>query len=87
MNITESTLTCMACPTQIEGKVEDGRIFYFRARHGGWSLILGRYASIDNLIQMDINCHENIQRWSGGYEDGMAELEAMSIIMSCFKWA
>jgi len=25
-------------PTQAEGTLSDGRKFYFRARHGGWSL-------------------------------------------------
>lgn len=27
-----------ACPTQAEGETADGREFYFRARHGKWSL-------------------------------------------------
>jgi hypothetical protein len=30
------TMTCGACPVQIEGEV-DGHAFYFRARGGGWS--------------------------------------------------
>ena len=28
-------------PNQIEGHTEDGRHFYFRGRHGGWSLGFG----------------------------------------------
>lgn len=31
----EAAMTCMACPCQIEGKV-DGMFFYFRSRHGYW---------------------------------------------------
>jgi len=30
--------TCFACPTQAEGTLSDGRMFYFRARHGDWRL-------------------------------------------------
>lgn len=30
-------MTCGACPVQIEGEV-DGMRFYFRARHGEWSM-------------------------------------------------
>lgn len=26
------------CPTQAEGTLPDGRFFYFRARHGQWTL-------------------------------------------------
>ena len=29
------------CPTQAEGTLNDGRRFYFRARHGVWSLQVG----------------------------------------------
>jgi hypothetical protein len=28
-------------PNQIEGHTDDGRHFYFRGRHGGWSLGFG----------------------------------------------
>jgi hypothetical protein len=27
-----------AMPNQIEGTLDDGRLFYFRARHGHWTL-------------------------------------------------
>lgn len=30
-----------ACPTQAEGFTKDGRPFYFRARHGEWTLDVG----------------------------------------------
>jgi len=28
--------TCTACPVQAEGHLDDGRMGYFRARHGEW---------------------------------------------------
>lgn len=31
--IKTSTMTCSACPVQIEGQLEDGRRFYFRYRY------------------------------------------------------
>lgn len=30
--------TCAACPVQAEGKLEDGRMWYFRSRWGSWSM-------------------------------------------------
>lgn len=30
------------CPNQIDGHTSDGRAFYFRGRHGGWSLGFGQ---------------------------------------------
>lgn len=33
--------TCIACPTQYEGTLKDGQVFYFRYRHGRASLGLG----------------------------------------------
>lgn len=41
-------MTCGACPVQIEGEV-DGMAFYFRARHGEWSM--GIAATAERAIQ------------------------------------
>lgn len=30
-----------ACPTQADGRLRDGRPYYFRARHGSWTLDVG----------------------------------------------
>jgi len=40
LTVTEAKLTCPACPTQVEGTLEDGRAFYFRMRWGSWSISL-----------------------------------------------
>lgn len=32
--IAQQRLTCAGCPTQIEGRLTDGRWFYFRYRYG-----------------------------------------------------
>ncbi len=36
-------------PNQIEGHTDDGRHFYFRGRHGGWSLGFG--ATEDEAVE------------------------------------
>jgi hypothetical protein len=46
--VTSYRQTCSACPTQYEGTVEDGRIFYFRYR-GGWAS-LGLGSTIDEAV-------------------------------------
>jgi hypothetical protein len=38
-------------PNQIEGHTSDGRHFYFRGRHGGWSLGFG--ATSDDAVDSD----------------------------------
>lgn len=39
--VATDTQTCYACPTQWEGRLHDGRHFYFRYRHGWASLAVG----------------------------------------------
>lgn len=38
---SERRLTCIACPTQYEGRLPDGRVYYFRYRSGKAWLGLG----------------------------------------------
>lgn len=40
--------TCIACPTQWEGELRDGRMFYFRYRHGYASLGVG--GTVDQAV-------------------------------------
>ena len=42
MNAGSYTVTCDACPHQVEGELSDGRWFYFRARHHHWELHIGK---------------------------------------------
>lgn len=39
------------CPNQISGHTDDGRHFYFRGRHGAWSLGFG--STHDEAVQSD----------------------------------
>lgn len=47
MKIINLECTCGACPTQYEGKLEDGRMFYFRYRWGYASLSVSPKESND----------------------------------------
>lgn len=40
-HVVEQEMTCGACPVQIEGRLDDGRYFYFRYRSGRARLGLG----------------------------------------------
>lgn len=48
MSIRTYRVTCLACPHQAEGELNDNRGFYFRARHNQWALSIG--TSIPNAI-------------------------------------
>lgn len=39
--IVEMTCTCGACPVQYQGRLENGKNFYFRSRWSEWSFALG----------------------------------------------
>jgi hypothetical protein len=53
MKVTEITKTCSACPSQWEGKIEDGRMFYARYRWGYLSLELSDKPTNDVYEAMD----------------------------------
>jgi hypothetical protein len=58
--------TVGAMPNQIEGLLDDGRLFYFRARHGHWTLRVAAEAGDElyigsPLVQGDA---ENAGWWS-----------------------
>jgi hypothetical protein len=53
-----------ASPTQVEGRLADGRPFYFRARHGEWTVSVGpkgapSYGDWIGLVVYDIASGEN----------------------------
>lgn len=50
--IAEQRVTCRGCPTQIEGRLVDGRWFYFRYRYGTARLGLSH-----SLTASDSECH------------------------------
>jgi len=53
MKVKSYTVTCNSCPHQAEGELEDGRWFYFRARHHFWYLSVGD--TLDSAVYRNDN--------------------------------
>ena len=53
MSVKSYTVTCNACPHQAEGQLDDGRWFYFRARHNSWSISIG--TSVADAVNNEID--------------------------------
>lgn len=72
--------TCTACPVQAEGRLNDGRPWYFRARHGEWSMQVGERGD-EHAVE---------GRWvADGYdpwEGFMPAPEAAARIHSVLRW-
>lgn len=64
--VADYEMTCEALPTQYEGRLRDGRIFYFRYRD--WTAALGIGATLEEACEYD-------GRASIGYEGSMDEPE------------
>lgn len=69
--VTSIIKTCNGCPTQWEGHVEDGRMFYFRYRGGICTLKMSKVPTDDVLNAMDVELHfENRDnKWDGIMDD------------------
>lgn len=51
--IVEETITCEACPYQVEGKLSDGSYFYFRYRFS--KVRIGVGASVRDAVRETLN--------------------------------
>lgn len=72
--------TCVHCPVQAEGRLSDGRPWYFRARHGVWSMQVGERGD-EHAVE---------GRWVADGDDPwdgfMPAAEAAARIHSVLKW-
>ena len=71
--IAHSEQTCMACPEQWEGRLTDGRYFYFRFRHSRASLAVGDdqgsvNGRMDHVIDLDPGGDSNRGLFNDGHE-------------------
>jgi len=57
MKVKTIIKTCGACPSQWEGHLEDGRMFYARYRWGALGISLSEYPTDDVFIAMDNNIY------------------------------
>lgn len=53
MKVTNLIQTCVACPAQWEGHIEDGRMFYCRYRWGNLSITISEKPTTDVMEAMD----------------------------------
>lgn len=52
MKVDIITQTCIACPSQWEGNLKDGRMFYARYRWGGLTIELSKQPTNDVYMTM-----------------------------------
>jgi hypothetical protein len=71
--------TTWACPTQWEGKLEDGRILYARCRHGELSVGIGAEidAAIANGMSKDVFYCDYVEDGPMSFEELRAHLHAL----------
>ncbi len=66
-NVVSETQTCLACPTQYEGRLSDGRGFYFRYRHGVASLGFdskdGSADAVGNSVSTELGLNSDDDDW------------------------
>ncbi len=64
--------TCRSMPNQIEGELDEGRPFYFRARCGGWYLAVGELGDTIDDICLNEDLHGE-SKWAGWWNQARAE--------------
>lgn len=65
--------TCRAMPNQVEGELDDGRPFYFRARHGYWDLYIGEPGQTVDNMDIDTPVAEGENDRAGWWDVDYAE--------------
>lgn len=79
LKVTEIAMTCSACPSQWEGRLEDGRHIYVRYRHG--HLTLGAGPTFDDAVGAGFADNEHgellFSAQIGGEYDGVMSTEDM----------
>lgn len=67
--------TCLACPSQWEGTLGDGRVVYARYRHGALSVGVGD--DIDQAIRNGMSDHALYADYVGDGFDGFMDFEEL----------
>lgn len=71
--VAEIEMTCSACPSQWEGKTDDGRAVYARYRHGFLTVQVGG-TTLDDAL--DADCIVAVQ--VGDQWDGVMDAQALA---------
>jgi hypothetical protein len=73
--VTALRKTCLACPSQWEGTLEDGRVVYARYRHGALSVGVGD--DIDEAIRNGMSDHALYVDYVGDALDGFMDFDEL----------
>ena len=76
------TFTCSACPVQAEGKLKDGRWWYFRYRWGRWTFSTGDDSGVMSAVAGKVFRTEQV---SDGLDGWMEQEKAEDIIRKCIE--
>ena len=80
MKVNNIVQTCYACPSQWEGNLEDGRMFYVRYRWGGLTIELSN-GPTDNISELFNDGKLIHSETLGDGFDGVLEEEVLFEIM------
>jgi hypothetical protein len=69
--------TCLACPSQWEGALEDGRVVYVRYRHGGLSVGVGD--DIEEAVRNGMSDQAPFADHVGDGLDGFMDFEELKV--------
>lgn len=76
--------TCAACPSQWEGKLTDGRMFYARYRSGKLTIEVSKKQTDDVYMAMGEDADLIYKEQLGGYYDGiLSQAELIKIMRKC----
>ncbi len=75
LELATLTRTCLACPSQWEGTLDDGRAIYVRYRHGELSVGIG--GDIDDAVRNGMSDQALYAADIGGDLDGFMDVEEL----------
>ncbi len=81
--VTRLVRTCNACPSQWDGTLDDGRLFYARYRFGGFSLRISNTPGADPHDDGEEVMDEEI---GGEYDGDMTDEEMQRLTQDRFTW-
>ena len=85
LDIVHITCTCMACPTQYEGKLSDGTMFYFRFRWG-WARINLSPQQTNDIFDAIGGTVIYEEQLSDGFDGLMSEKEVFNTLSKFFNF-
>ena len=86
LKVVELERTCPACPSQWEGKLEDGRMIYIRYRWGYLEVRVSKEPT-DNVDEAVCGKEVFGTGYGGQYDGEMSELELVGLTMAVVDYS